>query len=201
MVLKMIRIPAGPFQFGCEGELCDLPEFWVSKTPVTNAEYARFVVAAGFTPPKHWQGDRPPGHLEDHPVTHVSWHDALEFCQWAGKRLPAEEEWEKAARGSDGRQYPWGEWNEGYCNTKEMGIGSTTPVGAFSPSGDSPYGCADMAGNVLEWTASVDEKYRTIRGGSYNHDRELAPCTFRVRHKPSYRYRNIGFRVASDSEA
>jgi formylglycine-generating enzyme required for sulfatase activity len=92
----------------------------------------------------------------------------------------------------------WGDWQEGRCNTQEAGVGTTSPVGQYAPHGDSPYGCADMAGNVFEWTASVDGKYQVLRGGSFNHGRELAHCAFRVRHKPSYRYRNLGFRVASE---
>ena len=77
-----------------------------------------------------------------------------------------------------------------------MSIGTTSPVGQFSPAGDSPYSCVDMAGNVFEWTASPSDKYYVLRGGSFNHGGELAHCTSRVRHKPSYRFKNLGFRVA-----
>lgn len=194
--IEMIRIPAGAFLYGeCE-ETLDLPEFWIGKTPVTNADYARFTASTDAEPPKHWGGSSPPEQIANHPVVYVSWQDAQAFCEWAGKRLPTEAEWGKAARGMDGRRYPWGDWQEGFCNTKEADIGTTSPVGQFSPPGDSPYGCVDMAGNVFEWTASPSGKYYVLRGGSFNHGGELAHCTSRVRHKPSYRYKNLGFRVA-----
>jgi formylglycine-generating enzyme required for sulfatase activity len=195
----MLRIPAGTFLFGEGREERHLPEFWIGWTPVTNAEYARFVIATGHEPPGHWGGGAPPEGLAAHPVTHVSWEDAVAYAQWLGARLPTVEEWEKAARGTDGRAYPWGDWAEGCCNTKEAGIGTTTPVGHYSPQGDSPYGCVDMAGNVFEWTASREGKYQVLRGGSFNHGREMAHGAFRVRHKPSYRYRNLGFRVAGST--
>ncbi len=196
----MICIPAGAFLHGEGKEKRVLPEFWIGRTPVTNAEYAQFVISTDYGPPSHWKGRVPPEGLADHPVTYVSWYDAQVYAEWAGKRLPTEEEWEKAARGPEGWEYPWGEWEEGRCNSKESGIGTTTPVGQHSPQGDSPYGCADMAGNVLEWTASIDGKYRILRGGAFNHGRELARSSFRIRHKPSIKHRNIGFRVGSTTK-
>jgi formylglycine-generating enzyme required for sulfatase activity len=197
MPSNLIHIPAGPLLFGAKNESRYLPEFWISRTPVTNAQYARFVEATGCDPPGHWDGTVPPEGISDHPVTNVTWYDASSYAEWADARLPTEEEWEKAARGPEGRAYPWGAWEEWRCNSKEAGIGTTTPVGRYSPAGDSYYGCGDMAGNVHEWTASVEGMYRILRGGAYNHGRELAHSAFRIRHKPSYRYRNIGFRVVN----
>ena len=195
---KMVRILAGTFLYGDGKEKHELPEFWIGRAPVTNSSYADFVAATDNEPPEHWGGKVPPVQIADHPVTHVSWYEAMTYAEWVGKRLPSEEEWEKAARGTDGREYPWGEWGDGFCNTKEAGMGTTTGVGRYSPRGDSAYGCVDMAGNVFEWTASVEGRYRVLRGGSFNHDRNLAYCVFRIRHKPSYRYKNLGFRVGSD---
>jgi formylglycine-generating enzyme required for sulfatase activity len=193
----MVCVPASTFLYGDGKEERELPEYWIGSVPVTNAEYARFVAAAGYEPPEHWGGKVPPRLIADHPVTYVSWYDAMIYADWMDKRLLAEEEWEKAARGIDGREYPWGAWKEGCCNSKEAGIGTTTPVGRYSPQGDSPWGCVDMAGNIFEWTASIDGNYRVLRGGSFNHSRDLARCAFRIRHKPSYRYRNLGFRIGS----
>ena len=113
------------------------------------------MAATGHEPPSHWGGKAPPDELRDHPVVYVSWRDCVAYAEWAGVRLLTEQEWEKAARGIDGRVYPWGdEFDSARCNTYESGIGATTPVGRYSPGGDSPCGCADMAGNVWEWTAS-----------------------------------------------
>jgi formylglycine-generating enzyme required for sulfatase activity len=216
---EMVRVPAGKFLYGYPEVKRELPEFWTDRTPVTNAEYARFVAATGHKPPKHWGGKAPPKELADHPVVYVSWRDAAAYAKWAGKRLPTEEEWEKAARGTDGRRYPWGDWEDGRCNTKEAGLNSTTPVGYYSPDGDSPYGCVDMAGNVWEWTSTkvVDRRVarggakarvrsalssqsskavdrRVTRGGAWNRDRSRARCAVRVRGVPNSLSSGVGFR-------
>ena len=173
---NMVKVPAGKFLYGDKKQERDLPEFWIDKTPVTNTEYARFVVAAGHEPPQHWKGKTPSQKIADHPVVYVTWRDAVAYAKWAGKRLPTEEEWEKAARGTDGREYPWGDWKEGRCNSREAGIGTTTSVGRYSPGGDSPYSCVDMAGNVWEWAASEWEEgsaRRVLRGGSFYSDRGI----------------------------
>jgi formylglycine-generating enzyme required for sulfatase activity len=108
----MVWVPPGPFIYG-EGErtrIVRLEEgFFIARTPVTNAEYARFVAATGHEPPEHWEGRTPPQEIAGHPVVEVTWHDAVAYAEWAGQRLPSEEEWEKAARGIDGREYPWGD--------------------------------------------------------------------------------------------
>jgi formylglycine-generating enzyme required for sulfatase activity len=176
MNIEWIEIPSGEFVQGtAESEvehLCqeygtvwftkELPQqvvfldsFVISKFPVTNAQYKEFVDATGYeirSSPyfhKYQLGD---SDLANHPIAWVSWYDANAFCQWMQCRLPTRAEWEKAARGSTGFKYPWGNnWEEGRCNSAEAGIKMTTPVGAY-PQGASIYGLQDMAGNVWEWT-------------------------------------------------
>jgi formylglycine-generating enzyme required for sulfatase activity len=190
---EMVRVPAGPFLFGEKKARRELPEFWIDKTPVTNAEYARFVAERRYRTPSHWDGKKEPlRELADHPVVYVSWQEANAFAEWAGGSLPSEEQWEKAARGTDGRQYPWGdEWRDSRCNTKEAGIGKTTSVGHFSPAGDSPYGCVDMSGNVWEWTS---EKY-FVKGGSWATSKGPARAAARSGPDVYFRLDDDGFRV------
>lgn len=227
----------------------DLPTYRIGKAPITNAQFAAFVEATGYktTAEKegwgfHWPDkiakvegadwQHPAGPSSqiddkmDHPVVQVSWHDAVAYCAWlaeiTGKpyRLPTEAEWEKAARGTDGRCWPWGdEWNPEFCNS-ERGVGDTTPVGKYSPDGDSPFGCVDMVGNVWEWTSttigskdpwpsrfvypyqpddgredmSVPTR-RVGRGGSWTNDERNSRCAFRFADPPSERYSNEGYRV------
>jgi len=171
---EMVLIPAGDFLMGSDPSVdkwarddeqpqhtLSLPDYYLAKTPLTNAQYAAFVQATGHRQPEHWKDRKPPSGQEDHPVVYVSWYDAVAYCNWlssvTGKpyRLPSETEWEKGARGTDGRIYPWGnQWDAERCHTVESGKGDTTPVGAY-PQGASPYGLLDMAGNVWEWTRSL----------------------------------------------
>ena len=159
---SMVQISSGPFIMGTDYERADaqdrpqhsvkLPTYWIDKYLVTNAQYARFVAAASHRPPLHWKdGKVPQGELM-RPVTMVTWYDAMAYAKWAGKRLPSEEEWEKAARGTDGRRWPWGNKMEPERLNTYYNIGSATNVNAY-PNGASPYGAMDMAGNVDEWTA------------------------------------------------
>jgi hypothetical protein len=199
---EMILIPAGEFLYGDEKEMRELPEFWIDKTPVTNAEYARFVAETGHRVPAHWEAKSPPEDIADHPVVNVSWHDAAAYAEWAGKRLPTEEEWEKAARGTDGQKYPWGdeEPTSDLCNFGGV-EGGTTPVGKYSPQGDSPYGCADMAGNVWQWTASdYALGPKVLRGGSWFDVPDGLRSAFRGRDRLDDRSDNYGFRCARGSE-
>ncbi len=195
---EMVRVPAGKFLYGRKKKERELPEFWIDKTPVTNGEYACFVAATSHKPPKHWKGKTSPKGIVDHPVVNVSWHDAKAYAAWAGKFLPTEEEWEKAARGTDGRVYPWGNQKptDRLCNFDNSG-GGTTPVGKYSPQGDSPYGCVDMAGNVWDWTESKAGGRRVLRGGSFITPANDVRCAFgfTLRLNPFYRHWNLGFRV------
>jgi serine/threonine-protein kinase len=170
----------------------------IAMTPVTNAQYRAFVEATGHRTPGHWKRGRIPSDKEDHPVVRVTWDDAVAFCEWAGGRLPTEKEWEKAARGTDGRQYPWGErWESGLCNTDEAGIWDTTPVTRY-PEGASPYDLLDMAGNVWEWCEDwFDEGQgdRVVRGGSYVDLHWDARCAGRGWQRPGTPHDDLGFRV------
>ncbi|MCA9898816.1 MAG: formylglycine-generating enzyme family protein [Anaerolineales bacterium] len=196
--LEMVPVLAGEFLYGNEKESVYLDEFWIAKTPLTNGAYARFVVETGHKPPQHWKGKTPPAKLVDHPVVYVSWEDAEAYAKWIGGALPTEQQWEKAARGTDGRSYPWGEWRNNHCNTRETGINTTTPVGQFSPRGDSPFGCVDMSGNVWEWTASLSEhgsSQRVLRGGSWRYNRSAARAAYLDYGSPAIRDFALGFRV------
>jgi formylglycine-generating enzyme required for sulfatase activity len=244
---ELIRIPAGEFWMGSEEwdkEAWDdekprhqvyLPEYWLARYPVTNEEYQLFLSANPLHKAPHgWTGYNFPLGEARHPVVKVKWHDALAYCRWlsnvTGKSytLPSEAEWEKAARGPStgsggGRKYPWGnDWDASRCNTSESKNGGTTPVGQYSPRGDSPYGLADMAGNVWEWTRSLwgkdklEFKYpydpkdkrredlnasndvgRVVRGGSWLDYAGVARCACRSRDVPVYFNTYIGFRLLS----
>jgi formylglycine-generating enzyme required for sulfatase activity len=183
---EMVFIPAGEFLMGSDPRkderACDneqpqhtlyLPDYYIARTPITNAQYAAFIQATSHTLPQHWKRGKPPVGKEEHPVVYVSWYGAVAYCNWlsqvTGKpyRLPSEAEWEKGARGTDGRHYPWGDdWDPDRCNGKETGIEDTTPVGAY-PDGASPYGLLDMAGNVWEWTRSLWGHHYKIRVYGY----------------------------------
>lgn len=150
-----------------------LSAYRIGRYPVTNEEYRLFVRAAGRRPPEHWSGGSYPEGTARHPVGNVSWHDAVAYCGWLAAatrrpyRLPTEAEWEKAARGTDGRFYPWGDrWDPRWLNSREAGPGTPNEVGRYSPRGDSPYGVSDMAGNVWEWTSDrfSGSIYRERRG-------------------------------------
>ena len=177
--LDFVRIPAGEFIIGSNTKTyrqagddefpqhsLDISDFFLMRYPVTNAQYTQFVQATGHRVPLYWKvGTFEPAKPEM-PVVGVSFADALAFCRWAREqtnlpvRLPTESEWEKAARGTDGRLYPWGnQWEAKRCNSMEAKLGAPTPIGQFSPQGDSPYGVADMAGNVQEWCLSYFDVY------------------------------------------
>jgi formylglycine-generating enzyme required for sulfatase activity len=213
----------------------DLSEYSIGKYPITNREYQAFVREAKYNPPLGWDGDQFPPEKGGHPVVNVSWDDANAYCKWlsdkSGKRyrLPTEAEWEKAARWrsplpqgegkGEGESliYPWGnQFDPKNANTSEAKIGDTTEVGQFSPRGDSPYGCADMAGNVWEWCNDWfgEKEYegragkntkdpqgpkkgpaRVLRGGSWGNSRLNARCSYRGGLGPDLFNLNVGFRL------
>lgn len=191
----MVKIPAGVFIRGSNSRLPDegpqhemnVAAFAMDLYEVTNLQYQAFLQShPNLTPPQHFQNAKAPSGKLDHPVVYVSWYDAKAYCEWVGKRLPNDIEWEKAARGTDGRTYPWGEEfsiervNSPVRWTTLKRVGDTTPVGAFE-AGKSIYGLYDMSGNVWEWTQSGYEpypgntrhsenyggNYRTLKGGSW----------------------------------
>ncbi len=156
-----ILIPAGTFKMGTNlisaneadrpQHTVSLPAYRIDKYPVTNAQYARFVAATGHRPPLDWKGGRISQDTLLRPVTMVNWFDAAAYAKWAGKRLPSEAEWEKAARGTDGRRWPWGDLMDPTKLNTYYNKGTTTDVFTYD-NGASPYGVIDMAGNVSEWT-------------------------------------------------
>ena len=210
---SMAAVPAGKFIFGDEKqeETIENP-FEIDIYPVTNAQYAEFIKADGYnnddywsddgnewrkknkiTLPKHWDDEK--WNLPGHPVVGVSYYEAEAYAKWADKRLPTEEEWARAARGTDGREYPWGNgFNSEKCNTRESGFGKTTRVTRY-PNGVSPVGCYDMAGNVWEWTVSPHKQGgQVLRGGSWYDYRYNARCATRYFNYPNNRYSYVGLR-------
>jgi len=226
----MVLIPKGSFLYGEEKEEVNIPDdYYMDVHPVWNAAYAKFIEAGGYSNPSYWTEEgwawmvkskitgwfgklkfeiTQPGFWKDskwnqpfQPVVGVSFYEAEAYAKWAGKRLPTEEKWEKAARGTDGRIYPWGdEFDSGKCNSKESGIEKTAPIGTY-PQGKSPFGCQDMAGNVWEWCASCHAQSdggRVVRGGSWFDIPEFLRSSFRFWDSTVFRCSDIGFRLAQD---
>lgn len=217
-----------------------LPAYAVGRWPVTHAEFIRFAADDGYHWPEFWTkagwliknqqvwaGPRyqinPRWNGDDNPVVGVSWFEAVAYCRWLSRvtgrpfRLLTEAEWEKAARGPDAQTWPWGnQWKPAYCNNWEIRRRQTTPVTYFSPRGDSPFGVADMVGNVWEWCATqilhpypldaprnewcpeylAGIEARALRGGSWGCIRNLARCTYRGLREPALRVNDCGFRLA-----
>jgi len=177
--MNFIKIPESDFTMGSKRTLdrdahddempaqtLHVSDYYLMRYPVTNAQYNQFIQATNHRTPSSWSNCEYPEDKANHPVSGVTYGDALAFCSWAAQvtglpvRLPTEAEWEKAARGPQVRLFPWGdEWKSGLCNTSEEKLKGTTPVDQFSPQGDSPYGIADMGGNVQEWCSSMFGAY------------------------------------------
>ena len=223
--MEMVEIPAGDFLMGSEnGEDDEKPQhtvyldaYWIDQTEVTNAMYTQ-CVADGVCEPPHtrvsytrssYYGD---SFYDSYPVVNVDWNQANIYCGWAGRRLPSEAEWEKAARSTDGRTYPWGEQSP-TCSLANFGgcEGDTTAVGSY-PQGASVYGAVDMAGNVWEWVAdwyqvyqggdasasyAFGQTYRVLRGGSWYYEAWYLRSSYRYGYYPVYwGYVEFGFRCA-----
>jgi formylglycine-generating enzyme required for sulfatase activity len=209
----------GMFQAEQPQHWVQLGAYEIAQSPVTNVEYHHFVWESGHRIPKHWTGFTYAEEEAEHPVVWVNRADALAYCKWLSKkfgqnyRLPTEAEWERAARGDDGRFFPWGDdFDPWRCNTIEGARKVTTPAGMFSPSGDSPWGVYDMAGNVYEWTRSLMRPYpydptdgreddtsmdmTVIRGGSWHYTYKMARCSAREGVLPTFVSPALGFRVA-----
>jgi sulfatase modifying factor 1 len=232
---EMVLIPAGKAIFGTDDERCyrdsrpqfeiELPAYYLGLYCVTNAQYLQFVEATGYPPPEKagfgdlvWSEGRIPDEKADHPVVHVSWDDAQTYCEWAGLRLPSELEWQKGARGTDGRLYAWGnEWDPDKCrHGHNHGTETTCPVWEY-PQGVSVWGCYNMIGNVEEWLADWHEarayrrysrgdlsaptkgREKIVAGGSW---RPLDPDLFLAPRRggfpPRLRINIRGFRCARD---
>jgi formylglycine-generating enzyme required for sulfatase activity len=214
-----------------------LPLYFIAKFPVTVGDYRHFIASGGYMDstywtkagwewrcadkrekPTHWEESRWAGD-DSLPVVGVSWFEASAYCRWLSDvtgalyYLPTECQWEKAARGTDGYLFPWGDYfKEAFCNTRQLQIDHTLPVGSFEPFGNSPFGVVDMVGNVSEWTASRFSPYpyvhqgdsedpegiglRTTRGGSWFSPTIRARCAARGMNDPWFSDHDLGFRVA-----
>lgn len=233
---EMVKVSAGPFIMGSDEKdgiigidvgvdevprhEVILPEFYIDRYEISNRQYEEFVRSTGHRVPSEprfpayyqWEERHAPKGQEDYPISYVDYEDASAYCLWRGKRLPTEAEWEKAARGTDGRKWPWGnQFDSKKCNTDDSHLNWTVPVGSL-PEGSSPYGVMNMCGNIAEWTSSwykpypgnslkrdaFGELFKVVRGGAWS----LPAHPFsRTSHrsyavKPDKRHRSIGFRCA-----
>ncbi len=230
----MLLIPAGEFLMGSpkgEGLSDERPQhqvrigaFYMDAHEVTVVQYEKFLDATGHILPEFWPYDETRDYA-DRPVVGVDWGGAKAYCEWTGKRLPTEAEWEYAARGNDGRRYPWGEAkptaekaNVGRSWSYKFYKDRLEPVGSHAGAA-SPFGIHDMAGNVWEWVADwYDAKYyaqspgenppgprdgtkRVLRGGSWNFAGKYSRTASRLRYEPRHRAADIGFRCARDARA
>ena len=239
--LELIRIPGGEFLMGSDEDLdmnsidreyplhpVYLPDFFIGKYLITNLQYDVFLKSSNYQKPPDWDEATANTSKGEYPVINVSWYDAMAFCEWMSEKtkksisIPSEAEWEKASRGINGRIYPWGnKWDNSFCNTNASETLGPTQVGRYSPRGDSPFGCSDMAGNIWEWTCSnwgenpitpqfmypydpndgrenidaPNNMLRIVRGGAWCHEPKRARCAFRGRYFPDVKLNRRGFRV------
>lgn len=222
---QLLRVDGGTFLMGPSRREVFVDDFYIARHPVTNRQFEAFVKITGYRPDDseagrfvaHWRGAQCPTDLLDHPVCFVSWLDATAYCRWAGRRLPTEAEWEKAARGTDGRRYPWGR-EVPTADHAHFGCprkGATVPVGQ-RPASASPVGAEDMAGNVWEWCEDADSprfylqgpprnpRYtagpidapHVVRGGAFAFDARSLRTYSRQSFPPQFRLDHVGFRVS-----
>jgi formylglycine-generating enzyme required for sulfatase activity len=223
----MVFVSAGPFLMGSEEFPRETPlrsvvleAFWIDRFPVTNATYQEFVKATGHRVPGDWTDGVFPAERADHPVM-VAWTDADAYVRWAGKRLPTEAEWEKAARGTDGRRWPWGnEFSADRALTWETAAvtGARDESVKARPQGASPYGCEQMAGCVEEWVSdwyqahpgsgyqslAYGQHFRVLKGGAWIFGQTHARCAYRCFEIPDrgpedFALGGPGFRCAVDA--
>ena len=228
------KVPTGKFIYQDDSNASIDYDYWIGKYPVTYAQYKTFIDDPnGYRNPQWWQGLNPQGlewgqkgpgiqkwPIANHPAENVSWYDAMAFCAWLNAtltfdqslksqgysfRLPTEREWEKSARSTDGRKFPYrGRFVATKSNTSETGINQTSAVGMF-PDGASPYGILDLCGNVMDWTLTeyrtmnsrnIDNvEARVLRGGSWNSPERYSRTAFRNSYLPAFRHSVIGFRI------
>lgn len=199
---NMVKVEGGMtiVGFGKTRREVKVKEFYIDKFLVTNREYSYFLEEKKRMPPKDWTGGTYPLGKADNPVVYVRYEDALEYCKWKGKRLPTEEEWERAARGAEGFAYPFGmTFKVGICNTSESNIKDTSPVYKHKQC-VSPYGAYDMAGNVWEWTSSTESGKCILKGGSYKDKADKAFSYINRKEDASKSDKNIGFRCVLNLE-
>jgi formylglycine-generating enzyme required for sulfatase activity len=217
---EMVLVPAGDFSYGENDkekpsfpeQKMNLPAFYIDKYEVTNGEYLQYCIDASYVSEGNWRLFFAPDKV-GYPVVNVTWNDAIAYCKGKGKRLPTEPEWEKAARGSDGRRYPWGEkWEVGRSNTYEAALRGPAAVNTYNDVG--PYEIHDMLGNAQEWTAdwfkpykgntkkdqNFGERFRVLRGARW----DIYGSRFRLSDRsaalPKALY-GYGFRCAKDAGA
>jgi formylglycine-generating enzyme required for sulfatase activity len=216
MAKAFVRIEAGDYAYQ-EGRVRIDEPYYLSRYLVTNSQYAMFIADGGYREPQHWSKEgwewkleerieepllwhHPLWNCPNQPVVGLSWYEADAFCRWAGGRLPTEEEWEAAARGAEGRWYPWGwGWKDGICNSDEAGLSVTSAVGLFPRSRTPGDSLEDMAGNAFEWCCNGLGSARVIRGGCwYEGDSSCNSVDHSLRWEGS-RLLDLGFRLALDS--
>ncbi len=228
--IDWIEISGGEFLYGEEKEPASIDSFYMARYLVTNEQYDAFITGGGYDNERWWQGlserikkpEKPRWTESNRPRETVSWYEAIAFCRWLSDRLgfevslASEQQWERAARGSNGREYPWGDgYQSGYANINEIEkragpnyLKQTSPVGMYDFAG-SPEGIQDLSGNVWEWvlneyhnpdnTSLKGEVPRVLRGGSWDYNPDYARASLRVRFNPDYRLDSVGFRVVCSS--